>query len=63
MRVTLRNSVDRGLQNIQHAQERLFELENRVATGKRITRPSDDPTGIARAGAAEQPQAGGATLA
>ncbi len=46
MRVTLRMSVVRALANITQAHEQLAELGNRLATGRRLTRPSDDPAGI-----------------
>ncbi|HEY3083175.1 MAG TPA: flagellar hook-associated protein FlgL [Chloroflexota bacterium] len=44
-RVTERLLVDNFLSNIQANSRRFERLQEEVATGRRITRPSDDPTG------------------
>jgi len=44
-RVTERLLVDNFLSNIQTNSRRFERLQEEVATGRRITRPSDDPTG------------------
>lgn len=45
MRITDRLLVDKVLGNIQRNTERLAMFQEQVATGKRILKPSDDPTG------------------
>lgn len=45
MRITDRLMVDKVLGNIQRGTERLSTLQDRVSTGKAISRPSDNPTG------------------
>lgn len=45
MRITDRLLVDKVLGNIQRNSQRLSTLQELVATGRRISRPSDDPTG------------------
>jgi flagellar hook-associated protein 3 FlgL len=45
MRITDRLLVDKVLGNIQRNTQRLATLQEQVATGRRIARPSDDPTG------------------
>jgi flagellar hook-associated protein 3 FlgL len=48
-RVTERLLVDKLLTNIQANSRRFERLQEEVATGKRIIRPSDDPTGTVTA--------------
>jgi flagellar hook-associated protein 3 FlgL len=48
-RVTERLLVDKLLTNIQANSRRFERLQEEVATGKRILRPSDDPTGTVTA--------------
>lgn len=48
MRISNRSSADRMLLHIQTATSRLNETQERVASGKRINRPSDDPFASAR---------------
>jgi flagellar hook-associated protein 3 FlgL len=48
MRITDRLLVDKVLNNIQRNESRLARLQEQVATGRRITVPSDDPTGAVR---------------
>jgi flagellar hook-associated protein 3 FlgL len=45
VRITDRLLVDKVLGNIQRNTERLADLQDEVATGRRINKPSDDPTG------------------
>ncbi len=45
MRITDRLLVDKVLGNIQRNTQRLSDLQDEVATGRRINKPSDDPTG------------------
>lgn len=52
MRVSNRSSADRLLLHIQTATTRLNETQERVSTGRRINRPSDDPFATARSLAA-----------
>jgi len=46
MRVTNQIMQSNALQNIFNISEDLFQANQRVATGKRINKPSDDPMGI-----------------
>jgi flagellar hook-associated protein 3 FlgL len=52
MRVSNRSTADRLLLHIQTATTRLNETQERVASGRRINRPSDDPFATARSLAA-----------
>lgn len=52
MRISNRSVHDRLLQHIQQATTRLNETQERVASGRSINRPSDDPFATARALAA-----------
>lgn len=45
MRITNRLLVDKVLANIQRNTEQLSKYQDQVATGRRIDRPSDDPSG------------------
>jgi len=45
VRITDRLLVDKVLANIQRNTQRLSDLQDEVATGRRINKPSDDPTG------------------
>ena len=45
MRVTDRLLIDKVLHNIQRNTQRVENLQTQVATGRRISKPSDDPTG------------------
>ncbi|MGE3961801.1 MAG: flagellar hook-associated protein FlgL [Dehalococcoidia bacterium] len=49
MRISNRSTHERLLQHIQQATTRLNETQERVASGKKINRPSDDPFATARA--------------
>src|SRR4051812_22397076 len=49
MRVTHRMVSDTTIRNMRNNLSRLDDLQNSITTGKRITRPSDDPAGTARA--------------
>lgn len=49
MRITYRTTIDRALADLGRGQERVADLQQRLATGKRINKPSDDPAGITRA--------------
>jgi flagellar hook-associated protein 3 FlgL len=48
MRVTSKMIFNQAAGNIIDANEALFEAHERVAAGKRILRPSDDPSGTSR---------------
>src|SRR5919204_255363 len=45
MRITDRLLVDKVLGNIQLNESRLARIQDQVSTGRRISAPSDDPTG------------------
>ncbi|MPZ98534.1 MAG: flagellar hook-associated protein 3 [Dehalococcoidia bacterium] len=49
MRVSSRSAADRLLQELLTSQRRLAEVQERVATGRNINKPSDDPFGTAQA--------------
>ncbi len=46
LRVTNQMQQNNALQNIFRIREALFRANERIATGKQINRPSDDPSGI-----------------
>jgi len=48
MRITDRLLVDNILGNIQRNESRLSAIQDQVSTGRRISMPSDDPTGAVR---------------
>src|SRR4051812_31167216 len=48
MRITDRLLVDKVLANIQLNESRLSTFQDQVSSGKRISVPSDDPTGTVR---------------
>src|SRR5262245_42369337 len=48
MRITHRMVSDTTIRNMRNNLSRLEELENSITTGKQISRPSDDPVGVAR---------------
>lgn len=52
MRISNRSTADRLLMHIQEATTRLHETQERMASGRRINKPSDDPFATARALAA-----------
>jgi flagellar hook-associated protein 3 FlgL len=47
MRVTSSMLINNFLRNLNDNLARLERTQNRLATGKRISRPSDDPSGLA----------------
>ncbi len=49
MRVTSQMIMDSTLYNIQSNQNRIEQLQAQITSGSRITKPSDDPIGAARA--------------
>lgn len=49
MRITDRMVVNRTLRNLQQGRRRLGEAQTKVATGRRLLRPSDDPADVERA--------------
>jgi flagellar hook-associated protein 3 FlgL len=49
MRITLGMMADTTLTNIERNQQRTTDLQNQLTSGSRITKPSDDPIGTARA--------------
>jgi flagellar hook-associated protein 3 FlgL len=48
MRITTANSFDRSIDTLQQRQQSLIEAQDRLTSGKKIARASDDPTGAAR---------------
>ncbi len=57
MRVSSNFYVQRGLNNILEQQFKLAEIQEQIATGKRLNRPSDDPTGATQVLRLEQAMA------
>jgi flagellar hook-associated protein 3 FlgL len=49
MRITFGMTADTSLRNIQNNQQRMADYENQLTSGSQLTKPSDDPIGIARA--------------
>lgn len=49
MRITSQMIVDSTLNNIELNQNRVEQLQSQITSGSRISRPSDDPIGAARA--------------
>ena len=49
MRVTSQMIMDSSLHNIELNQDRIEQLQGQITSGSRITKPSDDPIGAARA--------------
>ena len=49
MRITDRMVVNRTLRNLRQGRRRLGEAQTKVATGRRLLRPSDDPADVERA--------------
>lgn len=49
MRVTQQMMFDRSTSNLESAAERLLRLQTQMSSGRRISTPSDDPSGAARA--------------
>ena len=49
MRITQANSFDRSLANLQRRQEQLSEAQDKLTSGKRVQRASDDPLDAVRA--------------
>ena len=49
MRLATLNVFDAGISDLQSRQERLQQSQQRLTSGKRVERASDDPTGAARA--------------
>jgi len=49
MRVTTANNLDRSIDILQRRQQAMAEAQERLTSGKKIARASDDPTGAARA--------------
>jgi len=45
MRISNRMLYDQLIKNIGNSTERMFDLNNQISSGKRITKPSDDPIG------------------
>lgn len=48
MRVSTQAFFDNSIANLQRLQSGLTDLQEQIATGRRIQRPSDDPVGAAR---------------
>lgn len=49
MRITAANAFDTAIDNLQRRQQALNESQERMTSGKRVERASDDPTAAARA--------------
>ena len=49
MRISSASAFQSTIDNLQRRQEALAESQSRLTTGKRVTRPSDDPAAAARA--------------
>jgi flagellar hook-associated protein 3 FlgL len=49
MKITNRMLYDQLNKDIAQNTEKLFYLNNQISSGKRITKPSDDPLGLSRA--------------
>jgi flagellar hook-associated protein 3 FlgL len=49
MRITMQMFYDRFLSDMQRNMEAIFRSHEQLSTGKRINRPSDDPTAMSRA--------------
>ena len=49
MRVSTANRYEAAVGNLQQRQQDMVEAQNQMTTGRRINKPSDDPTGAARA--------------
>lgn len=49
MRITSAYAFESSLGNLQRRQEQLADAQERLTSGKRVIRPSDDPTSAARA--------------
>lgn len=48
MRITTATALDRAIEVLQRNQQSLTDAQQKLASGKKIARPSDDPTGAAR---------------
>lgn len=48
MRITTATAMDRAIAILQRNQQSLLDSQEQLASGKKIARPSDDPTGAAR---------------
>lgn len=48
MRISGNTITSRLVQQVQFSRRRLFEVQERVGTGRRINRPADDPAGASR---------------
>lgn len=49
MRINTANQFERSLETLQQRQQSLYAAQERITTGKRVLRPSDDPAAAARA--------------
>lgn len=49
MRVSTANQFERSLETLQQRQQELQATHDRISSGKRLLRPSDDPAAVARA--------------
>jgi flagellar hook-associated protein 3 FlgL len=49
MRITTANAFDSGIENLTRRQSELTETQNRLTSGKRVNKASDDPAAAARA--------------
>src|SRR5437867_784402 len=58
MRISTNYQYDTFQYDIQHASERLSALSQQMSSGKRINRPSDDPSGVGQTISMRQLQSG-----
>ena len=49
MRINTANQFERSVETLQQRQQSLHAAQERITTGKRVLRPSDDPAAAARA--------------
>src|ERR1700674_3466786 len=49
MRITYGMSAETSLLNIERNQQRMAELEGQLTSSTKLSKPSDDPVGVARA--------------
>jgi len=49
MRIATANAYDTGIETLQQRQAELTDAQNRLASGKRVSKASDDPAAAARA--------------
>lgn len=48
MRISTRQSFLNSISNMQNSQQKLADLQNQISTGKKLSKPSDDPVAAAQ---------------